>query len=182
MKTPYLRRDRWPLALCFLLIGMNGVTYVLSDAGKAAALFGMGFFALCCVVLLFGRHLRRHTDFPRQSEKVTFDEQEIRRHLVDGCIETIAWNDIDEISIVTTDQGPWADDVFWFFISRDRSSGCVVSNQAAGFKDLLPRIQCLPGFDNHAVVSAMASAVSQRFIAWKSPTMDRTIEAPHEGS
>jgi hypothetical protein len=96
-------------------------------------------------------------------------------------METIAWNDIDEISIVTTDEGPWADDVFWLFLSRDRSRGCVVSNYADGFKELLPQIQRLPGFDNHAVISAMGSAVNQRFIVWKSPTESRAIDARQEG-
>jgi hypothetical protein len=145
--------------------------------------FGVWFFGLGTVVLLLRPVLRRrtihaggrpqdtgsHKKRVKLEERVEFDEREIRRYLSDGRIETIAWDDIDEISIVTTDEGPFVDDVFWLFLNKDRSKGCAVSNYAEGFKALLPRLQHRPGFDNALVVQAMGSTTNRSFVIWKNP-------------
>ncbi len=42
-----------------------------------------------------------------------------------------------------------------------------MSNSADGFKQLLPRIQMLPGFDNRAVIADMGSATGNKFLVWR---------------
>jgi hypothetical protein len=46
------------------------------------------------------------------------------------------------------------------------SSGCVIPQGATGHKRLLERLQELPGFDNEAVIRAMASTSNDTFVAW----------------
>jgi hypothetical protein len=67
---------------------------------------------------------------------------------------------------VTTDHGPFVDDVFWLLIGED-GKGCAVPSEAEGMKALLERLQRLPGFDNEAVIAAMGSTSNARFRVWK---------------
>jgi hypothetical protein len=179
---PYSRRDLWVIGGSLIMTALA----VVGSVHTHAVDFGVWFFGLGTVVLLLGPILRRRTtpaggqpqNTRSRRERVEFDEREIRRYLPDGRIEAIAWDDIDEISIVTTDEGPWLDDVFWLFLNKDRSKGCAVSNYAEGFEALLPRMQHLHGFDNALVVQAMGSTTHRSFVIWKNPAT-RTADSPH---
>jgi len=105
------------------------------------------------------------TAVPREAfSTVTFDNERITRILADGKSEVVTWADLKTITIVTTDQGPFVDDVFW--VLAGSASGCVLPSEAQGMKELLPRLQALPGFDNKAVISAMSSAQNAKFVCW----------------
>ena len=155
------RRDWLVIAASALLTALG----VVSWAKTGTSTWGTWFFAACTAVLLFAPQLRRWGE-PR-NERVEHDERAIHRHMANGKVESIAWDEVDEIVIVTTDDGPWADDLFWLFMSRDGAKGCAVSNGADGFQPLLEKAQALPGFDNDAVIRAMGSATNQRFVVWK---------------
>ncbi|MGH8178760.1 MAG: hypothetical protein ACREV5_21080 [Steroidobacter sp.] len=126
---------------------------------------GVWFFGVGTAVLAVTPWVHRRRN--GKKERVKFDAQEIRRFLPDGRMESISWSELREIGILTTDEGPGVDDVFWLFLSAEQSRGCAVSNYAEGFAELLPRIQELPGFDNEAVVKAMGSASNNRFVVWR---------------
>jgi tellurite resistance protein len=55
--------------------------------------------------------------------------------------------------------------VFWVLVAD--GSGCVVPSEAEGTDQLLKRLQELPGFDNQAVIQAMASTDNREFLCWK---------------
>jgi hypothetical protein len=171
-------RDLWLVVVCLVLAGLAAVGSIHDHQSY----FGVWFFGLGAVLVVVRTLRRRRHDTGTaqreagitqravsRKERVAFDDHSIRRDLSDGRVETIAWQELDEISIVTTDQGPWVDDVYWLFTNRDRSRGCVVSSAVEGFKELLPRIQLLPGFDNRTVITAMGSTSNQRFVVWKKP-------------
>ena len=82
----------------------------------------------------------------------------------EGKIETVEWDDLQRVEVLTTDEGPFAPDVFW--ILHGSRSGCVIPQGATGERELLERLQALPGFRNEAVIEAMSSAVNQRFLCW----------------
>lgn len=63
----------------------------------------------------------------------------------DGVQETVRWEELGEVSIVTTDQGPFQKDVFFVLISSDGKSGCAVPQSSAGQDRLLERLHELPG-------------------------------------
>ncbi|MCE1244173.1 hypothetical protein [Oryzomicrobium sp.] len=96
---------------------------------------------------------------------VTFDEEKIVSTMPDGRQEVVRWDDLVEISIVTTDEGPFVDDVFW--VLSGSSSGCLAPSEAEGTKELLLKLQQLPGFDNEAVIRAMGSASNAKFLCWR---------------
>lgn len=124
---------------------------------------------------IFGKRKRIATTaaVPRTSfDAVTFDSERITRILADGKTEAVTWADLKTITIVTTDQGPFVDDVFWLL--EGNASGCVLPAEAQGMKELLPRLQALPGFDNMAVIAAMSSAQNAKFVCWSRGGSDKS--------
>ena len=83
----------------------------------------------------------------------------------DGESRTIGWNDLISVIIETNDSGPWGSDVWWAL--RGQTSECYYPMGAAGEKEMLERLQQLPGFDNDAVVQAMMSTENAEFVCWQ---------------
>jgi len=82
----------------------------------------------------------------------------------EGTIEKIQWDEIDKIEIVTTSDGPFLPDVFWVLIGTEKQ--CVVPSGATGEKQLLTRLQALPGFHNEVLISAMSCTADRHFTCW----------------
>lgn len=83
----------------------------------------------------------------------------------DGATESVAWDDLQKVELVTTDHGPFIPDVFW--VLHGSEVGCVVPVGATGERELLQRLQLLPGFRNEAVIEAMSSTDNRRFLCWQ---------------
>jgi len=104
---------------------------------------------------------------PKTPECVTFNEDVVTRARPDGVEETIRWADLHEVGILTLDEGPSQEDVFFLLVAADGRSGCCIPQSADGSEQLFERLQRLPGFDNEAVFKAMGSTSSGRFVCWK---------------
>ncbi len=104
---------------------------------------------------------------PGPLDRVSFSDQEVAHVRPDGVEEKIRWDDLHEVGILTTDEGPCQEDVFFMLLDRERSGGCSVPQSCEGIKELLHRLQQLPGFDNEAVIKAMTSTSNARFVCWK---------------
>lgn len=72
---------------------------------------------------------------------------------------------LDEVVIITTSDGPFAEDLFWVLRSGDRQE--VIPSGAPDAASLLEALQKLPGFDNEAVIAAMGSTSDARFVVWR---------------
>jgi hypothetical protein len=101
----------------------------------------------------------------RQKDRISFDESAVTRTMPDGKTESVRWDDLKEVGILTTDEGPAVDDVFWLLLGE--RGGCAAPSEAIGMEELLPRLQKLPGFDNEAVIKAMGSTSNAKFVCWK---------------
>lgn len=112
---------------------------------------------------IFDKLFRRS---PKPINAVTFDTECVTRTLPDGNVEIVRWDDLLEVNIITTDEGPYVDDVYWMLHGKD-GRGCAVPSEADGMKELLSRLQELPGFDNEAVLKAMGSTNNAIFHCWK---------------
>jgi hypothetical protein len=82
-----------------------------------------------------------------------------------GTTASIHWDDVQRVVIRTTDRGPFDDDVFLVLVTCSRSY--VIPQQAAGAKELLSRLQQLPGFDNEAVIESMGCTDNRDFPCWE---------------
>ena len=102
---------------------------------------------------------------PLRRATVEFDDQSVTCRRPGGLVESVRWDDLRAVVIQTTADGPFADDVLWVLVGE--ASGCVVPSEAEGCPELLGRLQELPGFDNGAVIRAMACTEEQRFLCWR---------------
>ncbi len=102
-----------------------------------------------------------------QGSSVQFTDDSITHVRPDGKVETVRWDQLEEVGIVTTGDGPFAEDVFWMLLGPDRRTGCAIPASATGMDTLLPRLQSLPNFDNEALIRAMGSTTDARFPCWK---------------
>jgi hypothetical protein len=94
------------------------------------------------------------------------DDLGVRRIHRGRIIEEIHWDQLASVDIRTTSQGPFVDDVYWLLGSA-MGQGVAVPSEAApaGFVE---RLQQLPGFDNEAMIRAMASTDDMTFHCWPS--------------
>lgn len=76
----------------------------------------------------------------------------------------MGWQDLVRIEIMTTDEGPMAEDVFWLFIGHD-GSGCALPGGQVG-DALFARLKRLPDVNYEAVLLAMGSTDRARFAVW----------------
>jgi|SRR5688572_22754650 len=102
---------------------------------------------------------------PESRFVVRLSDSEVVCERPDGNVERVGWADLEKVELVTTGEGPFAPDVFW--VLHGTAGGCAVPQGATGDKELLERLQALPGFDNGAVVEAMGSTSDRTFLCWQ---------------
>lgn len=96
---------------------------------------------------------------------VVFDDQCVTCTRPSGLIETVTWEKLQTVLLLTTEDGPAACDSFWVLEGGD--SGCVVPSDAVGMDRLLVRLQQLPAFQNDAVISAMGCTENRQWLCWQ---------------
>lgn len=116
---------------------------------------------------IFSRIRQRREDqlMPERQFVVEFDVRVVSLSHPERKKEEVAWADIDEVVIATTDDGPWACD--WYWVLRAGSGGLVVPQGATGENKLLERLQRLPGFDSGAVLAAGPRTDNSQVTCWK---------------
>jgi hypothetical protein len=113
----------------------------------------------------------------QSKDLVQFDDAIITRIMRNGSQESVRWDDLYEVCIITTDEGPMVDDVVWLL--KGQYSGCAVPSECDGAKDLIQRLQKLPGFNNEAVIDAMACTSNAQFVCWKRSNQPRKASAEY---
>ncbi len=113
--------------------------------------------------MTFLQTLRRF--FHGVPRSVTFDNEKVLRTMKDGDTEVVYWDDLYAVEIITTNDGPWSEDVF--FILKGETGGCAVPQGVLGADKLLLRLQELPGFRNDVVIEAMAATSNAVFVCWQ---------------
>ena len=103
----------------------------------------------------------------RLPDRVVVTEDCVNRFRPDGVEESIRWDDLAEVGIVTTSDGPASEDLYWILLESDRKTGCAVPHGAEGTDVLLEALQKLPDFDNEVVIEAMGSIDEAKFTCWK---------------
>ncbi|HEX6239865.1 MAG TPA: hypothetical protein VFZ61_03180 [Polyangiales bacterium] len=97
--------------------------------------------------------------------KFTRGQVDARGQLVGpGAPAAIAWDQLVRIEIVTTDQGPFQEDVFWFFVNADGSACSIPGGEVDD--GVMGRVSALPGVHFDAIIQAMGSCEDARFLVW----------------
>lgn len=74
------------------------------------------------------------------------------------------WADVLHVGILTTDDGPWFDDVF--FVIKTKTGELCIPSEDAQAANLLEHFGRLPGFQWEKVVEAMGSTSDASFACW----------------
>lgn len=110
--------------------------------------------------------------FKRQSKKqpedyyeITISKEYVKVEHPNRKTEQIKWNDIEEIAIITTDEGPFLPDV-WLILTG-KTKGCSLPLGAPKFDDVYNAISKFEGFNFEEFIKSMGSAENKRFELWK---------------
>jgi hypothetical protein len=103
-----------------------------------------------------------------EKDVVTFDGRGVTFRRPDGKTDEVTWNELVAVEIVTTDEGPFLEDVYWVLHGADRR--CVVPQGAEGEKELFERLRTLQGFNHQAVTDAMCCTSNAHFAVWRRAT------------
>lgn len=98
--------------------------------------------------------------------EVCFDADRLEIRFGGEVEESLRWQDLQRVEMLTTDEGPFTDDMFWVLTRRDGSHMFIPSEFAQPF-GVLERLQQLPGFDNEQVIAAATSVENARFLLWE---------------
>lgn len=79
--------------------------------------------------------------------------------------EQITWADIAEISVITTDEGPFVPDVWLILMGKDCS--CSIPQGAPKFDEIYDIVSKYDGFDFEEFIKAMGSSDNAKFNVWK---------------
>jgi len=96
---------------------------------------------------------------------VRHDERGVSLLRSDGAARRLLWDELTEVALETSDDGPVGEDVWWVLTSGD--AGVRVPDGATGTAELLVRLQELPGFDNDALIEAMSCVERRTFVLWR---------------
>ena len=150
----------------------QGILVTAVSAGFVALGLALGgpwsataFFAVCMIVGVLVIAGVLPLEFP-PDEHLTIDDEGITR-TARKLREHVAWIDIERVRILTTDQGPQTEDVF-FVIDGKNGIGCMVSQELATRGKLLDALQGrLEGLNNASVIEAMLSVENRVFTIWE---------------
>jgi len=108
-------------------------------------------------------------------ETIEIDDLGVAR-TVGSINERIRWEDVEEIRIITTDGGPYTEDVFFILVDAEQK-GCLIPHDSAVKYKLLERLHSrFDGLDDDAVIKAMGTTSNGNFLIWKKP--QRAIAQP----
>ncbi len=101
---------------------------------------------------------------------VSVDEDGVACRRPDGHIESVAWADLEAVTVEATAAAPPAPAMLWVLWGLERKSGCVYPGRAMGSDEVLDALkQRLEGFDHRSLVQALNTDEHQTFLIWQAP-------------
>ncbi|HEY5583247.1 MAG TPA: hypothetical protein VIK78_02005 [Ruminiclostridium sp.] len=106
----------------------------------------------------------KHNDIELKA-KASSDELGVKVEQKNGTIEYSKWDEIVKISLITTDQGPFVDDVFLALFKEEKR--CLIPSEGEGYNEVYEKVSKFEGFDFAKVIEAMSSTLNKEFICWE---------------
>jgi hypothetical protein len=115
---------------------------------------------------LFGKLFKRQPrKQPEDYYDITITDEYVKVEHPKRKTEQIKWKDIEEIDIITTDEGPFLPDV-WLILTG-KGSGCSMPQGAPNFNEIYEKISKYEDFRFEEFIKAMSSTDNARFNLWK---------------
>ena len=78
--------------------------------------------------------------------------------------EQVLWENIQQIKLINTDQGPWSPDVWLALLGNE--DGCLIPQGAKGYNEVYDIVSKYEGFNFDNVIKSMACACNNEFDLW----------------
>lgn len=151
---------------------MNGWTDSLhpgaSILGGILATFGFALLLRLLRLMILGA--------PKSAYKVWMTECHLATVDPGGKATHIAWEALQQVTIFTTSDGPWDEDVFWAFYTERDEPALVLPSEVWSGDSLRSLVDHLPGFDDEQLKQAVGSTTDAAFLVWKKPSA--SVERP----
>ena len=102
---------------------------------------------------------------PEEDFQVTFTDDGLTVLHPLRDTQTIQWNDILEIKLINTDDGPFAPDVWLALIGEH--GACLIPQVAPGYDDVYDRVSKYPNFNFDNVIESMSCVHNAEFLLCK---------------
>lgn len=157
---------RWREVLAGLVVGLTGVWLITNRFG-ALYLIGWGLTVGGFSMVIAGI---RHARFPAGSGGagiVELDERKLTYFAPDKG-GAVSLDDLQNVTIRTTDDGPLASDMFWEWTDIAGQT-LIIPGDAEGTEQLFDALSALSGVDYDAIMSASGEATQNHFVIWQRP-------------
>ncbi|HOZ40329.1 MAG TPA: hypothetical protein PLL25_05950 [Flavobacteriales bacterium] len=166
-----LKRFKWqndPMSyvlvscLLFLLIGV--FRFIAHPKPDYSLVIGTSLMLLVCLFALVMKNTAGTRYFSRY--RLLFDGKEIHSFHPTHDYGSVKVDDIIEIGVLTTDEGPIAPDV-WIMLSDRNGLACTFPSDAEGHKPVIELLLKFEGFDHRTFIEAMGSTSNAKCVVWQ---------------
>jgi len=115
------------------------------------------------VVGLIGRVIDSRARRRKPGHTVTVSVDNDQFTVIDGKTRiSVRWNDIRRVTMITTNRGPWFDDLFYHVLHV--GGDLTLPSEANGMIPFVEKLEGLPGFDINAYTQAIRSVQNESFV------------------
>ncbi|MDC7682588.1 hypothetical protein PQU92_04835 [Asticcacaulis sp. BYS171W] len=126
------------------------------------ALIGVGLAVVFLVAMVRISASRSRKGPPPHPVQVSLTDSGFAVSIERGPPLMIRWLDIQKVTIIMTDEGPWVDDLFFHIIHA--GGDLTLPDEAGGMPDFVEKLVKLPGFDMDAYTQAIRSTQNNTFV------------------
>ncbi len=108
---------------------------------------------------------KNNANNPEDDYKVTITETFVRVEHPTRKTEQVFWDNIVEIKMINTDEGPWLPDVWLALLGNEE--GCLIPQGARGYDEVYVIVSKYVGFNFDNVIKSMSTTDNAEFELWK---------------
>lgn len=101
---------------------------------------------------------------PEDDYIVTLTATNVKVEHPKRATEEIDWQDIEEIKLINTDQGPFLPDVWLLLLGKGK--GCSIPQGCKGFDDVYDIVSKYEGFNFENAIKSMSCTDNAQFELW----------------
>jgi hypothetical protein len=104
---------------------------------------------------------------PEDDFVVTITDTFVRVEHPQRKTEQVLWENIEQIKLFNTDQGPWLPDVWLGLMGKE--DGCLIPHGAKGFDAVFDIVSKYEGFNLDNFIESMSCTDNAEFLLWTKP-------------
>ena len=120
-------------------------------------------FAILIAGGFVARFIRRRPKRKKPAHSVTVTVDDDQFDVTEAANRvSVRWADITRVTVITTSQGPWFDDLFYHIVYT--GGDVTLPSEANGIAAFVEKLSTLPGFDKAAFDRANRSTRNNSFV------------------